>query len=693
MASEDGGGEDAATPGVSLAVMALNDTKAGMTGLDKNKINAIIEEASKGSKFYAAKIKSQERIDAQLQKIKSDLAKITEDQLKRAEKDMDALAAHYRESRDLSRTIVHVDMDMYYAAVEMLDYPKLKSVPMAVGGMGMLSTSNYLARKFGVRAGMPGFIGKKLCPELVLVKPNYKRYQEMSEVVRNVFREYDPNFSPMSLDEAYLDLTDYLSTAGLTDPQTTVAEIRAKIEERTQLTASAGIAPNARLAKVCSDLNKPNGQYFLKPNLEEVDAFVRGLAIRKVGGIGNVTEQMLKAVGVENCADLYEKRGRLKILFSEVSSTGFLRIALGIGATRLSDWTDRERKSISNERTFRDTSDPGELFEFLKHLSHELAADLEKESREGRAVTVKIKTHNFKIKTKVLNLLEFTSDAAVIESAAKKILRQLMDSAEEKPLKLRLMGVRMSEFRNEESLDEGHGTTGNARQSTIDSFLRRKDQPSSSEEKHVCPPTSSVRRQTFECPICGHEIQATSEHAFNAHLDSCLKHQVSENESLPGDENEMTVIPMETKQNLEQIEIAEGPESACSASTTLSPIHVSTADGVDAESSVLTTSALETLENERPNDCTPVSCPVCHKRIIIQPSEIHGKELVINKHIDECLNKEQISSMLSSSASCSASSSGKVTSSKRKSNDLPVSVGKKKKIEVRRDIKSYFDKR
>merc|ERR1740137_65471 len=156
--------------------------------------------------------------------------------------------------------------------------------------MGMLSTSNYLARKFGVRAAMPGFIGKKLCPGLVIVPTNMEKYAEVAEIVRGVFKEYDPNFAPMSLDEAYLDITHMLES---NDSQVTawslVNEMRGKICERTGLTASAGIAPNCLLAKVCSDMNKPNGQHQLLHNSQDILEFVSTLSIRKVGGVGNVS--------------------------------------------------------------------------------------------------------------------------------------------------------------------------------------------------------------------------------------------------------------------------------------------------------------------------------------------------------------------------------------------------------------------
>ena len=163
----------------------------------------------------------------QVEEMKLRLSRLTEAEVARARLEADRSADELRAARDLSRTIVHVDMDAFYAAVEMRDDPALREVPMAVGGMGMLSTSNYRARKFGVRAGMPGFIGKKLCPDLVLVSCNFAKYRAESEKVRGVFAEYDPGFVMMSLDEGYLDLTDYLETKGAAQTaEGAVTEIR-----------------------------------------------------------------------------------------------------------------------------------------------------------------------------------------------------------------------------------------------------------------------------------------------------------------------------------------------------------------------------------------------------------------------------------------------------------------------------------
>ena len=333
--------------------MSLNCHKAGMGGLDREKINQIIETASKGSKFYKKKQEDQKRIDCQVAQLQEAHTRLSPGQIDRARREADLTVESLRADRDLTRTIVHVDMDMFYAAVEMRDNPALASVPMAVGGNGMLSTINYTARKFGLMAEMPDFIAKKLCPDLVIVPVNMEKYAAVSEVVRGVFREYDPNFAPMSLDEAYLDFTELLSKhqedgENEVTAWSLVNEMRSKIQERTQLSASAGIAPNRFLAKVCSDLNKPNGQYALRPDPEEVMEFVSGLAIGKVGGIGNVQEQLLKGIGVRTCRDLFEKRAEIRLLFSDRSEF-YLAVSQGCGSSRIDPPEDRERKSITTE--------------------------------------------------------------------------------------------------------------------------------------------------------------------------------------------------------------------------------------------------------------------------------------------------------------------------------------------------------
>ncbi|NWH65092.1 POLK polymerase, partial [Geococcyx californianus] len=427
---------------------------------------------------------------------------------------VDRLVIELEQSRNLSNTIVHIDMDAFYAAVEMRDNPELKEKPIAVGSMSMLSTSNYLARRFGVRAAMPGFIAKKLCPHLTIVPLNFEKYGQVSKEVREILAEYDPNFMPMGLDEAYLNITEHLeerlnwpedkrrfffSTEGSTkkdkdhmnkstrfnedgyssspilfedhtpllddhpeqseqsvensvvfgtSAEEVVKEIRFRIEQKTQLTASAGIAPNTMLAKMCSDHNKPNGQYIIASERQAVLDFLKDLPIRKVPGIGKVTEKMLKALGIVTCSELYQQRALLSLLFSESSWRNFLDISLGLGSTHLEK--DGERKSMSTERTFSEINTAEDQYSLCQELCRDLAQELQKEGLKGKTVTLKLKKVNFEVKTRASTVLSSVSTEEEIFAVAKDLLGTEIDAVAPHPLRIRLMGVRVSGFLSEE---------------------------------------------------------------------------------------------------------------------------------------------------------------------------------------------------------------------------------------------------
>lgn len=248
-------------------------------------------------------------------------------------------------------------MDMFYAAVEIRDRPELADKPVAVGSMSMLSTANYVARKFGVRSAMPGFIGKKLCPDLVIVDHNGHKYKAASKIFKGILTDYDPDMESMGLDEASMDITRYLMEKGLNHEegiQKVGEEIRRRIFEATQLTCSAGIACNKMLAKISSDLNKPNGQTYLKPDKEELMKFMNNLSVRKIPGIGRMTEMTLASLGILKCADILEKAPEISIVFSEKTTYFLFRAALGI-ARNYHDEDDEDgiQKSISISSTFR----------------------------------------------------------------------------------------------------------------------------------------------------------------------------------------------------------------------------------------------------------------------------------------------------------------------------------------------------
>ncbi|XP_067262699.1 DNA polymerase kappa [Chanodichthys erythropterus] len=493
--------QSAASGADLLSRIALNDNKAGMEGLDRDKINKIILEASKGSKFYENELKKERQVNQRIEKMMEQKARITKEQMKQAQAEVDKLKSELERGRELGRVIVHVDMDAFYAAVEMRDCPELKDKPMAVGSMSMLSTSNYHARRFGVRAAMPGFIAKKLCPNLVIMPTNFDKYRAVSAQVREIFSEYDPHFMPVSLDEAYLDITEHLEqrkhwpetmrthymcdaktesdtgrfaanseTDGLspvlfedspcsspslsgaegkaevfgTTAEEAVREMRFRIEQKTSLTASAGIAPNTMLAKVCSDKNKPNGQYRISPERQVVMEFMKDLPVRKVSGVGKYTEKMLAALGIVSCAQLGQQMALLSLLFSETSWHHFLHISLGLGSTHVE--RDSERKSMSTERTFGEMSDAEEQYSLCMELCHDLAQDLQREGLKGKTVTLKLKNVKFEVKTRAFTLQYAVCTEEDIFAAAKELLKVEIDSVSPQPLKLRLMGVRVSSF-------------------------------------------------------------------------------------------------------------------------------------------------------------------------------------------------------------------------------------------------------
>lgn len=294
------------------------------------------------------------------------------------------------------KKIIHVDMDAFFAAVEMRDNPALRDVPMAVGGSsdrrGVLSTANYAARKFGIRSAMPTATAMRLCPQLVVVRGNYKKYIEASEIVFSIFHEYTPLVQGLSLDEAYLDVTD---CDQFQNSATWIAEdIRKKIFDRTGLTASAGIAPNKLIAKLASDYKKPNGQFTVAPWM--VGDFIRTVPVERIHGIGKVTAKYLHELGIRSCLDMQKyTRSDLTHLLGKFGDTLF-DYSRGIDDREVE--TEHERKSLSNENTFE--KDIASFDEMKIHLI-DMVADLKEslkdhEDREIKNLHVKIKYHDFK---------------------------------------------------------------------------------------------------------------------------------------------------------------------------------------------------------------------------------------------------------------------------------------------------------
>ena len=335
------------------------------------------------------------------------------------------------------RKIIHVDMDAFYASVAQMDNPELRGKPIAVGGggkRGVISAASYEARKFGVKSAMSGRLAEKLCPELIFVRTDFERYAEISKRIRKIFYDYTDLVEPLSMDEAYLDVTE--NKIGLPSATLIAKKIRQRIFDEVGLTASAGISINKFIAKVASDYNKPNGQKTVNP--EDVLQFLEDLDIRKFYGIGKVTAEKMYQKGIFTGKDLKSKsEDYLESHFGK-SGRSYYNIVRGIHLSKVKP--NRIRKSLAAERTFNENLS-SEIFmlEKLEHIAAEVAKRLEKSNVAGKTVTLKIKYSDFTLQTRSKTLPYFISDKAIILETAKNLLYQdkLNNS-------VRLLGISLS---------------------------------------------------------------------------------------------------------------------------------------------------------------------------------------------------------------------------------------------------------
>ncbi|CAM4220121.1 DNA polymerase IV [Gillisia hiemivivida] len=328
-------------------------------------------------------------------------------------------------------------MDAFYASVEQLDDPDLRNKPVAVGGSserGVVSAASYEARKFGVKSAMSSVIAKRNCPELIFVKPRFERYKEVSSQIREIFLEYTDLVEPLSLDEAYLDVTE--NKKGIPSASMIAKEIREKIKEKTGLNASAGISINKFIAKVASDINKPNGQKTVNP--EEVEAFLEQLQIRKFYGVGKVTAEKMYLLGIFKGIQLKEKSEEFLTENFGKSGRYYYNVVRGIHTSEVK--TDRIRKSLGAERTFNENI-ASEIFmmERLENIAEEIERRLKKSKVAGKTVTLKIKYSDFTLQTRSKTLPYYIGSKAVILDTAKELLFQ-----EKMKNSVRLLGITLS---------------------------------------------------------------------------------------------------------------------------------------------------------------------------------------------------------------------------------------------------------
>ncbi|KAJ6609876.1 hypothetical protein B0H10DRAFT_2294952 [Mycena sp. CBHHK59/15] len=531
-------------------VKRLAGPSTGKAGLAKDQadINRIIADASKGSKFYEnEKRKDKEltrRIDQILQ-LRDELTNRVD--MRKIEASVDQILNKLESQRDLSQTIVHFDLDSFFASVEVLNDPTLVGKPFAVGHT-VLSTASYEARKYGVRSGMASHIAKKLCPELIIVSHGFSGYTDMSRKVMDICRRYDPQMCPAGCDEGYLNITAYCESNSISADD---------FHAETRLTVSAGIAPNTAII-----------------------AFMHDLSIRKVPGIGRVSERLLESIGVKTCGDIFIYRATLSLLDKQFGLMHLLRTHLGIASNSVQPPQREERKSIGAERTFQPLGDEEKILGKLREVCAELESDMEETGFTGRTITLKYKLDNFEVFTRSRSSDRWISKKEDLFTFGQELLLP------ELPLTIRLIGLRVTKLKDlrdpnqsigikrffdpasssspqkKRKIDVSEPELGQAQDSDGQSAIQEAPQhepsgiqdladsatpappssrsttggqstlpfqfqpesakPSSSSKPNVRQPP--VVKEKYVCPVCERQV-AKGNDAINSHLDSCLSRE------------------------------------------------------------------------------------------------------------------------------------------------------------------------
>jgi DNA polymerase-4 len=342
------------------------------------------------------------------------------------------------------RKIVHIDMDAFYASVEQRDDPRLRGLPVVVawkGNRSVVCAASYEARRFGVRSAMPAIRAERLCPEAIFVPPDFPRYRAVSQSTREIFKRHTDLIEPLSLDEAYLDVTE--NKTGLPTATRVARMIREQIREELHLTASAGVAPNKFLAKIASDWRKPDGLFVIQP--EDLDTFLPPLPVGRIPGVGKVTEKRLEDRGIKTVGDL--RNLELRALEELFGRYGVRLYELTRGIDHSPVIPDRPTKSISAEDTFSSDVPLAETESIILRLAERVWAASRKEPRIARTVVLKLKTSDFQILTRSHTPLFPPSSFEELTTIALALRDRVnMDPQQ----RFRLVGVGLSNFRERE---------------------------------------------------------------------------------------------------------------------------------------------------------------------------------------------------------------------------------------------------
>ena len=570
--------ERPAAPSESASALIISAAdKAGMEGIDRTAIDAIILQVSGNSAFMQQQRKRDAIVNDKIAALRTKLAQRQQQSTSLPSLPQQRQFQNWINARSPRSVTVVVDMDMFFMACELLHRPDISpTTPAVVGGSSMIMTSNYAARRFGVRSAMPGYIGAALVErlskgkeKLVFCASNFDLYKRQSGIVQSTLREYDPrHLSMLSLDEASLDISQYL-LCRLQHPEWTHQQISSSLQEGTVtdgvvneqeqllsfsnedcirvaaqivsemrsavvratggLTCSAGLAPNRLLAKIASDQNKPNGQCVIGPNQDEVTGFLHPLPIRKVSGVGRVTEKLLKAFGVTTVQQLYEQRNLVSFLFDPTSKITQFLLQASIGCSAADGRRDadsnsnskQQQKGISRSRTFQSTP-WSEVASKIEDIGCMLADDMQRKNTKAKTVSLQIKFDTYATLSRAKTLASPVWTATDLIRIALELKKEMGHQ----PHHVRLVGISCTNLQDPTS----------ANQSTMDRFVVAQGDgdrtPAGREDPSVAqanpylspkaPDRASAATETtsIPCPVC--QQRFPSANSVSNHIDACL---------------------------------------------------------------------------------------------------------------------------------------------------------------------------
>eukprot|EP00347_Sterkiella_histriomuscorum_P019036 403343212 len=417
----------------------------GQADPDKERISKIIEQAAKHSEFYQKEENKKKECLLRIKRFRSKIHTLQANvnQWNITKEMVNGKILSYLQDRFIDRTWIYIDMDMFFAAVEIRDNPELKDKPIAVFNNQMIMTGNYVARRFGVSSGMPKFIGARLCPEITFIEANYSKYKHESDQFKDILAQYDSKYESQGLDEASIDVTEFLKSNNMDNMEGKIflgSKIRSQIYESTELTASCGIACNKLLAKICSGLKKPNGMTYLDFDQDEITNFMNNLPINKLMGIGKVHQRVLTGLGVKMCQDMIEKATEIYVNYNESQFQFFMRSALGIDRNYHEDTV---QKSIGVSQTIKPIHEKKEHDDRVRAMAIELYERLKESELMAKTLTLELKTVRFNIKQRSTNFHTYIWEKSDIVRASEELLNVMWPVGEP----VRLIGIRLMQLR------------------------------------------------------------------------------------------------------------------------------------------------------------------------------------------------------------------------------------------------------